>query len=95
MVFATLFCAIPIMGFGVINVVNQYQKESFEDGLLEASQYTRPEEFMGMKVPSVLLSGHHKKIEDWRKYQSIKNTFLKRPDLLQDYLQLDEVVFWP
>ena len=50
--------------------------------LLEYPQYTRPAEYKGMKVPEVLLSGHHKKIEEWRKKQSIKRTKKVRPDLI-------------
>ena len=50
--------------------------------LLEYPQYTRPEEFMGMKVPDVLLSGHHENIEKWRRQQSIERTRARRPDLL-------------
>lgn len=59
-------------------------QESFSTGLLEYPQYTRPEEFMGRKVPDVLLSGHHANIEKWRKKQSLIRTYLKRPDLLED-----------
>ena len=58
------------------------QEESFSDNLLEYNQYTRPAEFMGLKVPEVLLSGHHKNIEDWRKQQSLEITKRNRPDLL-------------
>ena len=57
--------------------------ESFSDNLLEYNQYTRPAEFMGMKVPEVLLSGHHKNIETWRKEQSIEMTKKNRPDLIK------------
>lgn len=57
-------------------------EESFSENLLEYNQYTRPAEFMGMKVPEVLLSGHHKNIEDWRKSQSLEITKKNRPDLL-------------
>lgn len=57
--------------------------ESFSNGLLEYDQYTRPAEFMGMKVPDVLISGHHANIEKWRKENSIKNTERNRPDLLK------------
>ncbi|MCR2031998.1 tRNA (guanosine(37)-N1)-methyltransferase TrmD [Anaerofustis stercorihominis] len=67
---------------GVLGNSESYQKESFEDGLLEASQYTRPEEFMGMKVPEVLLSGHHKKIEEYYKDEALKETKKRREDLL-------------
>ena len=58
-------------------------EESFSENLLEYNQYTRPAEFKGMKVPEVLLSGHHKNIEDWRKQQSLKITKKNRPDLLK------------
>ena len=51
--------------------------------LLEYPQYTRPEEFMGMKVPEVLLSGHHENIEKWRRQQSLERTRRRRPDLLK------------
>ena len=57
-------------------------EESFSENLLEYNQYTRPAEFMGMKVPEVLLSGHHKNIEDWRREQSLEITKKNRPDLL-------------
>ena len=57
--------------------------ESFSDNLLEYNQYTRPAEFRGMSVPEVLLSGHHKNIENWRKQQSIEITKRNRPDLLK------------
>lgn len=56
--------------------------ESFNNGLLEYPQYTRPEVFMGKKVPEVLLSGHHANIEKWRRDMSIEITKRKRPDLL-------------
>ena len=61
------------------------KEETFSQGLLEYPQYTRPEIFENEKVPEVLLSGHHKNIEDWRKEQSLKITFAKRPDLLKTY----------
>ncbi len=56
----------------------------FHDNLLEYPQYTRPEMYEGKKVPEVLLSGHHKNIETWRRQQSIKRTLERRPDLLKD-----------
>ncbi len=59
-------------------------EESFSNGLLEYPQYTRPEEFEGMRVPEVLLSGHHENIEKWRKEKSIEITKKKRPDLLDN-----------
>ncbi|NLI58503.1 MAG: tRNA (guanosine(37)-N1)-methyltransferase TrmD [Clostridium sp.] len=60
-----------------------YKNESHYNGFLEYPQYTRPYEFMGRKVPDILLSGHHAKIEEWRKEQSLKRTLEKRPDLLE------------
>ena len=59
-------------------------EESFSNGLLEYPQYTRPEIFMGEKVPDVLLSGHHENINKWRRQESLKNTLKKRPELLDD-----------
>ena len=59
------------------------KEESFSNGLLEYPQYTRPEIFEGEKVPEILLSGHHQKIEQWRKQKSLEITKSKRPDLLE------------
>ncbi len=56
--------------------------ESFENGLLEYPQYTRPPDFNGWKVPEILLSGNHAEIEKWRREESLKSTLSKRPDLL-------------
>ncbi|MHB1391997.1 MAG: tRNA (guanosine(37)-N1)-methyltransferase TrmD [Clostridia bacterium] len=67
---------------GVLKEDASHMVESFSDGLLEFPQYTRPPEFMGMEVPEVLLSGHHENIEKWKRYQSLKRTFEKRPELL-------------
>ncbi len=61
------------------------KEESFSNGLLEYPQYTRPEVFLGRKVPEVLLSGHHENIQKWRKQQAILNTKTKRKDLLENY----------
>lgn len=58
------------------------KEESFSNGLLEYPQYTRPEIFDGKKVPEILLSGHHEKINEWRKQKSLEITRQKRPDLL-------------
>ncbi len=60
------------------------KEESFSNGLLEYPQYTRPEVFNGVKVPEVLLSGHHEKINKWRKQKSFEITKKKRPDLLNE-----------
>jgi len=59
-----------------------YENESFNDGLLDYPVYTKPVDFNGMKVPDVLLSGHHKNINVWRMEQRIKRTKERRPDLL-------------
>ncbi|GMQ56929.1 tRNA (guanosine(37)-N1)-methyltransferase TrmD [Vallitalea sediminicola] len=59
------------------------ETESFDDNLLEYPQYTRPALFMDKKVPDILLSGHHKNIDDWRREQSLIRTYKKRPDLLE------------
>jgi len=68
---------------GVLNNDDSAEYESFQDGLLEYPQYTRPETFMDKKVPAVLLSGHHGNIEKWRREQSLKRTLLRRPELLE------------
>ena len=70
---------------GVLGDETSPLDESFSEsnrGLLEAPQYTRPAEFEGLKVPDILLSGHHAKIEEWRSEQSKARTKLNRPDLL-------------
>mgnify|MGYP003217249575 CR=1 FL=1 len=67
---------------GVINK-NSIEEETFSNGLLEYPQYTRPEIFLGKKVPDVLLSGHHKNIKKWREQVSLEITKNKRPDLLK------------
>ena len=73
---------------GVIKSDSTHE-ESFSDGLLEYPQYTRPEIFNDKKVPEVLLSGNHQNIRKWRREQSIKNTYMKRPELLNN-LKLSE-----
>ena len=67
---------------GVLGKEESLDHESFENDLLEYPQYTRPANFRGMKVPIVLLSGHHKNIEIWRKHQSLIKTAKTRPDLI-------------
>lgn len=69
---------------GVLNNDDSAKYESFADNRLEYPQYTRPEEFMGRKVPPVLLSGDHKKIAMWREKESLKRTKERRPDLLEE-----------
>lgn len=63
---------------------DSHEDDSFENGLLEYPQYTRPINFRGKEVPEVLLSGHHENIRKWRLKQSLKRTLLKRPDLLKN-----------
>lgn len=58
-------------------------EESFSNDLLEYPQYTRPEEFLGEKVPEVLISGNHQNIDRWRRNKSLEETFKKRPELLE------------
>lgn len=67
-------------------------EESFEDDLLEYRQYTRPEDYNGQKVPSVLLSGHHENIRKYRLKERLKNTYLKRKDLLEKHNLTDEEI---
>ena len=68
---------------GVLGNAESMEDESFENGMLEDPQYTRPIEWKGLKVPDVLLSGHHANIKKWRQEQSLKTTLDKRPDLLK------------
>jgi len=68
---------------GVLGKAESLESETFEGGLLEYPHYTRPADFKGKKVPSVLLSGNHKDIEDWRRALALKRTQKHRPDLLK------------
>ena len=68
---------------GVLNNEASAEFESFQDDLLEYPQYTRPEEFMGKRVPDVLLSGNHGRVDAWRREQSVMRTAKYRPDLLE------------
>lgn len=67
---------------GVLGSSESAEIESFSDGLLEYPQYTRPQEFMGLKVPDVLLSGNHEAVNQWRRQKQLEITELNRPDLL-------------
>lgn len=69
---------------GALGGEDAAEKDSFSDGLLEHAHYTRPAVFEGQEVPEVLLSGHHREIEKWRRESSVMRTLLKRPDLLQE-----------
>jgi tRNA (guanine37-N1)-methyltransferase len=85
---------------GVMGAEETLDEESFEAGLLEYPHYTRPPEFRGEKVPEILLSGDHAKIEKWRREQSLARTLKRRPDLLknarlseEDLLALKKLVY--
>jgi len=72
---------------GVLGNEQSVEEESFSDGLLEYPHYTRPQEFMGLTVPQVLISGHHANVAAWRKEQSVLITRKNRPDLYRKYLR--------
>lgn len=74
---------------GVLGSENSAREDSFYEGLLDYPQYTRPSDFRGWKVPSVLLSGNHQKIKEWRRKKMLETTLRKRPDLLET-LKLDQ-----
>ena len=69
---------------GVLGDSNSTVNESFNEGLLEYPQYTRPAEYRGMKVPDVLMSGNHQKIKEWQTNHALKRTIEKRPDLIYE-----------
>lgn len=68
---------------GVLSEEKSYSDESHFDGLLEYPQYTKPRVWEGEEIPEILVSGHHKNIEKWKREKSIENTFYKRPDMLE------------
>ena len=69
---------------GVLGSEESSREESHSENLLEYPQYTRPESYMGLDVPEVLLSGHHKNIEEWRLFKAIEITVKRRPDMIKD-----------
>lgn len=69
---------------GVLGNPESLEEESFEQGLLEYPQYTKPQEYRGLGVPPVLLSGHHAEIKKWRHHHALKDTRERRPDLIKD-----------
>ena len=69
---------------GTLGNRDSYLKDTFSNGLLKGDVYSKPEIFESMSVPEVLLSGNHKKIDNWRSENSLLKTFIKRPDLLDD-----------
>jgi tRNA (guanine37-N1)-methyltransferase len=68
---------------GVVGDEESVARDTFASGLLDYPQYTRPAEFRGMRVPPVLLSGHHAEIEKWRRREALARTLKRRPDLLE------------
>lgn len=68
---------------GVLGDYESAARDSFQSGLLDAPHYTRPQEFEGMRVPEVLVSGDHAKVERWRKREALRRTLTRRPDLLE------------
>ena len=83
--------AVARMIPGVLGATSGAIEDSFYHPVLECPQYTKPQEYRGMTVPDVLLSGHHKHIEQWRLEESLKRTALLRNDLLQRELTVDEI----
>jgi len=75
---------------GVVGSFDSVESDSFHSGLLDAPYYTRPAEYQGWPVPEVLLSGNHAKIERWRREQTLRRTFERRPDLLEGQELSDE-----
>ena len=72
---------------GVLNKYDSAMSDTFAADLLDTPYYTRPREFEGMKVPDVLIEGHHKKIDEWRNAEREKRTKAKRPDIWKKYLE--------
>ena len=72
---------------GVLNSIESAKTDSFYDGLLDSPHYTRPENYNNLCVPDVLVSGNHKKIEEWKMNQRIEKTKKKRPDLYEKYIK--------
>nr|WGD59936.1 tRNA (guanosine(37)-N1)-methyltransferase TrmD [Bacillus velezensis] len=79
---------------GVLGKEASHVEDSFSTGLLEHPHYTRLADYKGLKVPETLLSGNHAKIQEWRNKESIRRTFLRRPDLLENYPLTDEQRKW-
>ena len=75
---------------GVVGSIESTQDDSFTTGLLQHPQYTRPAEFQGWTVPDVLLSGNHAEVERWRRRESLRRTFQRRPELLESAELTDE-----
>lgn len=79
---------------GVLGNQESHMKDSFSTGFLEHPHYTRPADFRGIKVPDVLMSGNHRLVEEWRAKESLRRTYLRRPDLLEDAELTSEQQKW-
>jgi tRNA (guanine37-N1)-methyltransferase len=79
---------------GVLGNDESAVEDSFSTGLLEHPHYTRPRNFNGLEVPEILLSGNHEKIAEWRRKESLKRTFIRRPDLLDHLTLTDQEKKW-
>ena len=77
---------------GTLGKIESANDDSFADGLLEYPQYTKPREFMGLKVPEVLLNGNHKDIAEFRQNCRVERTKVKRPDLYEKYMEFNKRV---
>lgn len=90
----TVIDAVARMLPGVLSSEESFMNESHFSGLLEYPQYTRPEDFRGVKIPEILLSGHHKNIEIWKRQKALEVTLAKRPDMLFDAeLDADDIKY--
>jgi len=87
---AVIIDAVARLLPGVLGHEDSARLDSFAGGRLDCPQYTRPAEFRGMKVPDVLLSGHHKQIENWRREHSLERTRQRRPDIMAEAGPTDE-----
>ncbi len=76
---------------GVLNKYDSAMSDTFASDLLDAPYYTRPRTIEGMKVPDVLIEGHHKKIDEWRNAKRKKRTETKRPDIWEKYLEISDL----
>ncbi len=90
---AVIDCVVRLLP-GVLGNGQSAASDSFSTGLLEYPQYTRPAVFRDWEVPEILISGHHEKIEQWRRREAIRRTWQRRPDLLEGLDLSDEDARW-
>ena len=84
--------AVSRLKDGVLASAECYEGESVASGILEYPQYTKPREFLGREVPEILLSGDHKRIDEWRLLESVRITRERRPDLLALHPEIEEAI---